>query len=271
MRYSFRSSPPLLPFLQLPMFQSFKTSLTFKSALFALFFVMLSNLLLQAEEAQNTEDEATKENSASVKEVSPGVFQIGQVTFNQKNRRISFPTTLNMSEGLLEFAIVHIDGKIHESLLSTTVSAFNLNLALKLLRYPESPELFQILDEDFRQTGRYPEVSEEVKTGARVKILVSWEADGKKHENLINDWIYHSTLEKAMPATPWLNHGSYVYENQFKAEVMGELVAIFLSRSSIFNFAGEDNHIDEPWIVFSGKVPPAGTPVTVTIAPLLEK
>ena len=206
-----------------------------------------------------------------VVDLGDGKYKLGLVTFDENTRRISFPAEFNQSEGIIEYAIVHENGKIHESLLTTKASAFNLNVALKLLRYQSSPELFPILDENYESTGKYPEVPEAQKTASRLQVLLNWEVDGKKEEASLNDLIYHVGNESAMEPVPWIYQGSYVHENSFKAETSGDIAAIFITRSSLINFSGKDNSTDEPWIPFQKRIPPLSTPVTVTFAPLLEK
>ncbi|MGJ8723854.1 MAG: YdjY domain-containing protein [Roseibacillus sp.] len=204
-------------------------------------------------------------------ELGEGKYKLGQVTFDENTRRISFPAEINQQEGIIEYAIVHEKGKIHESLLITTTSAFHLNVALQLLRYQSSPELFPILNDDFESTGKYPQVPEAQKTASRLQVLVSWEIDGKKEEASLNDLIYHVGNESAMEPLPWIYQGSYIHENSFKAETSGDLAAIYITRSSLINFSGKDNEMDEPWIPNRKRIPPVTTPVTVTFAPLLEK
>jgi hypothetical protein len=235
--------------------------------IFSILLFLLSPLLAAAESGEKE----TSSQQPQVQDLREGKYQIGKVSFDQQTRRISFPGSVNMTEGILEFAIVHQDGKVHESLLLTTASPLNINIALKLLRYQESPELFPILNEDYESTGKYPEVSAETKAAARLQILVTWSEDGDEKEVSINDLIYHTTTERAMEPAPWLYQGSYMLENTFKAEVSGDLAAIFITRSSLFNFTGKDNTTDEYWIPYPDRVPPVGTPVTITLAPLLEK
>lgn len=207
----------------------------------------------------------------AVKELGNGEYSLGQVLFHEDTRRISFPAEVNQNEGVLEFAICHEKGKIHEALLITKTSPLNLNIALKLLRYQSSPELFPILDENFESTGKYPEVSEAQKNAARLQILVAWELDGEKHEVSLNDLIYHLGNEREMEPEPWVYQGSYLHNKAFKAETSGDIAAIYITRSSLFNFAGKDNLTDEPWIPNKKQLPPLGTPVTVTLAPLLKE
>ncbi len=212
-----------------------------------------------------------KTTNSAIKTLGQGKYSLGLVEFDENSRRISFPAEINQVEGILEFAIVHENGKIHESLLSTKASPLHLNIALKLLHYQESPELFPILDQDFNNTGKYPEVPEKQKTASRLQILISWEKDGKKKEVTLNDLIYHTFSERPMKPAPWIYQGSYIHENTFKAETSGDLAAIFITRSSLINYAGEDNHLDEPWAPNPKTIPPIGTSITITFAPLLEK
>lgn len=225
----------------------------------AVFFAFLMTSL--AEEAPKSE----------VTELGDGQYSLGLVKFDENTRRITFPAEINQVEGVLEFAIVHEKGKIHESLLMTLASPLHLNIALKLLRYQSSPELFPILDENYESTGKFPEIPEAQKTASRVQVLVSWEKDGKKEEVSLNDLIYHTTTEKAMEPAPWIYQGSYMHNNAFKAETSGDLAAIYITRSSLINFSGKDNETDEPWTPNQKVIPPMGTKVMVTIAPLLEK
>lgn len=209
--------------------------------------------------------------SSEVKSLGKGKYSLGLIEFDENSRRISFEGEVNQVEGVLEFAIVHEKGKIHESLLTTKASPLHLNIALKLLHFQESPELFPILDENFENTGKFPTVSEKQKTASRLQILVSWIKEGKKEEVSLNDLIYHSFEERKMAPIPWLYQGSYVNDSAFKAETSGDLAAIYITRSSLINYAGQDNDIDEPWTANGKLVPPPGTPVTITFAPLLEK
>ena len=235
---------------------------------------LLTAGLLQADEAApapTPADPAPIEKPV-IKDLGDGKFSVGEVTFNQKDRNISFPGRLNMIEGLLEFAIVHQNGKIHESLLVTDASPFHINVALKLLRYKPSEELFPILDEDWRPTKEFPEVSEEVKAAARVEILITWKKeDGSKGEAALNDWIYHSTLERPIQASPWIYGGSYVHNGSFQAQSTGDVSAIFTANSALFNYPGKDRELDTVWIPTPDRLPAVDTPVTIIIKPVLTK
>jgi hypothetical protein len=194
-------------------------------------------------------------------------IQIGGVTLDQRTREIRFPAEINMKEGLLEFLIVHTKGKIHESLLVTDISPTHLNLAFMLLRYKASPELYPIFEELGVSSGKFPEVDEATRVGARILIDVEWEQDGKMRRMPVNDMIQHAVKAQAIPAGPWVYGGSVVHDGKYSAEVTGDIAAIFLSASAMINYPGEGNNDDTIWIPFPKRVPDFGTKVTVIIAP----
>lgn len=207
-----------------------------------------------------------------VKELDAERLQIGEVVFNRKTREIRFPATVNMAgDELLEFALVHQNGKIHESLLVTTISATHLNLAFKLLRYPASIEFHEIPEPDGSLSGTFPEVAPEVKAAARLELAIEWEQDGKPRRAKLNDWIAHGSNGQPMPAAdPWVYGGSKIHDGKFQAELTGNLIAIFINDTALINYSGKDNRSDEVWLPFPKRVPPEGTKVTVVIAPHLK-
>ncbi len=194
-------------------------------------------------------------------------YQIGDVIFDEKSREIRFTTKVNMTQGLLEYLIVHQKGKVHEALLITEISPAHLNLAFTLLRYPPSRELYPLPDEAGGISNKFPEVPADVKAAARVKIDVEWTAEEKVRRVPINEWIQHAVKSSAMPAGPWVYTGSDIFEGKFIAETSGDVAAIFLAQSAILNYPGEDHDDDNVWTPFPKRVPAEGTKITVIIAP----
>jgi hypothetical protein len=194
-------------------------------------------------------------------------YRIGDITIDPRSREISFPARVNMSDGLLEFLIVHHNGKIHESLFHTAISATHLNIAFKLLRYPASRELYFKPSETGGLSGELEEATEEEKAGARIRIDVEWEDAGKTRRVAVNEWIQHATTGAAMPSKPWIYGGSEVYGGKFVPETTGDIAAIFITNSALINYAGEDNQDDTVWLAFPKRVPEIETKVTLYIAP----
>lgn len=203
----------------------------------------------------------------SVKKLGATRYQIGDVIFDEKTREIRFPTKVNMTEGLLEYLIVHQNGKVHEALLITEISPTDLNLAFTLLRYPASRELYPLPNETGGTSDKFPDVPAELKAAARVTVDVEWTADGKVRRLPVNEWIQHAVKATSMPAGPWVYGGSEFFEGKFIAETSGDVAAIFLAQSALLNYPGEDHNNDDVWIPFPKRIPAEGTNLTVIIAP----
>jgi hypothetical protein len=236
--------------------------------------ILISSALAAALERAAVEPNSLPAPDQTVEPVKPVVekldetrYRIGEVTFDQKSREIRFPTKINMTDGLLEYLVVHQNGKVHESLLVTDVSPTHINLAFTLLRYPASRELYALPNGTGGVSDKFPEVPEEVKNGSRITIEVEWTVDGKTKRGPVTDWIQHAVKTTAMKSGPWVYGGSEFHEGTFVAESTGDVAAIFLSQAALINFPGEDNRDDTVWVVFPKRVPPEGTNVTLIIAP----
>ena len=192
-----------------------------------------------------------EERPAGVEQIDATHFKIGEISFDSKLREIQFPAIVNMEEGLLEFLIVHKNGKIHESLLYTEISATHLNIALKLLRYKASP-------------------GEETAKESRLKIQLRWEDNGKTRTVPANEWIQHGVNASTMDAGPWTYNGSSINNGKFLPQATGDIAAIFLTGSALITYPGKDNNDDTVWFSYPKRVPPIDTPVTVLISPYPE-
>jgi hypothetical protein len=212
-------------------------------------------------------DQVVAETKPVIEKIDESRFRIGKVIIDKKTREIRFPAKVNMTEGLLEYLVVHQNGKIHESLFFTDVSPTHINLGFTLLRYQASRELYALINEKGMQDVRYPVVSDEVKAAARVIISAEWEQDGKTRKIPVNDMIQHAVKTTSMPPGPWVYGASEFYDGQYVPETTGDIAAIFVARSSMINYPGEDNYDDTVWEAFTKRIPPEGTNVTIIIAP----
>jgi hypothetical protein len=203
----------------------------------------------------------------SVKKIDETHYEVGDVRFNSKTREIRFLANVNMTEGLLEYLIVHESGKVHESLLTTKISPLHLNLAFTLLRFAPSRELVLLPNATGGTSGDFPEVADEIKAAARVMIEVEWKQADQVHRVPINDWIQHGIKTTAMPSGPWVYGGSDFSDGKYVAELSGDIATIFLAPSAILQYPGEDYADDTVWIPFPKRVPDAGSEVTVIFTP----
>jgi hypothetical protein len=208
---------------------------------------------------------------AKVEKLDGTRYRIRDITFDSKTREIRFPAAINMTQDLLEFLIVHNNGKVHESLLKTGVSATDLNVAFTLLRYQPSPELYVEPTAPDDPAVKFPAVEEEVRKAARIQIEVEWQDGGIVRKVPVNEWVQHAVTGRTMPAGPWVYGGSEITGGRFQAEATGDIAAIYLSRSALINYPGKDNTDDTVWFVYPKRVPPLDSPVTVIITPFPGK
>lgn len=202
-----------------------------------------------------------------VRKIDEDRYIVGGVTLRKSTREITFDAQVNQTGGLIEFLLVTEKGKIHESLFSCAISPTDLNVAIKLLGYPSSPELFQIVTPGHRPTGKYPEVPEEVRNGARLAISVSWQHDGEEKTCAVNELVKNTATGEVMPPGPWLYTGSLITQTGFRAEGTGDIIAVFSNPAAMVNYPGEARTNDEVWWVKQDSLPTKGTPVRITIKP----
>lgn len=191
-------------------------------------------------------------------------YRMGTIEFNGKTREIRVPAQLNMREGILEFVIVHGDGKIHESLLVTEVPATHLQLVMKLCRYRDG--------EGDTFDAFFPDEEKKGEAGARergepVNLRVEWQVGGKTKSVPVGEWIYDRKREAPMLDEPWVYSGSYLIEGDFMAEIDGTLAAIYLSRGAMLNTMTDGSDDDERWLAHGDNTPEVGTEVILILSP----
>jgi len=186
----------------------------------------------------------------SVEQIDETRFRVGLLTFDRKTREIRLPAAVNLTEGLLEFAVVQRQGKVHESLLVTDVSPVHLAVALKLLRFPASP----------LKEGPF-----ESNKDSCFELQVEWQEGDKPRRVPLREWIQHEPTAGMLPPGPWVYTGA---EDDRGALAAGaELVAIFGGNPALLHYAGKDFQNDEVWLPFPKRVPAVGTPVTLILTP----
>lgn len=204
-----------------------------------------------------------------VQKLKDGNYQIGKITFNKDTRAITLPARTNIvvADTFLEYLLVHLNGeKVHESLLVSEADPTHLNIALKLLSYKESPELFRVDKADGTPSDKYPVVADEIRKAARFGIFVTWKDQGVEKTRPITQWIQHNGNKKAMPATPWVYNGSYVHNSKFKAKLTGSMFSIFPDSGAVANYPGDDRDDDTIWVP-AANLPREGSAVKVTLKP----
>ena len=80
----------------------------------------------------------------AIKKVGNGVYDFDGVTIDRINSKIEFKMISNQNNGLIEYAIVHENGKVHESLFRTATRPQILHASLLLLKAKPEKNSFRI-------------------------------------------------------------------------------------------------------------------------------
>lgn len=188
--------------------------------------------------------------------VSTGVYKIGDIIINKTERSVSFPAVVNMNTGLLEYLLVKVGGKTHESLFRTSIEPYNLQIACLLLDFTgtDKPLAFQ----------GAPELPKGDSIDIEIKVVSK---DGTTQRVNPKDWLVKSINgEKSdIGELRWIFTGSLVLNGQFASQVEGSIIALYHDPAAIVDNASPGGESDKIWFVREDAVPAVGTPVTLTI------
>ena len=161
----------------------------------------LMAFLLPLSAAESTQPVGQVDAPTLFKEIGDGIFVMGNVQIDSKTRQITFPATVNMQSGLLEYLLVTNNGKAHESLLITEIEPYHLHAAMLLLGVKDTQQ--QIPSEalpsaiDKNVLAKLPEIE-----GNLIQVSLLWNQNGKKHELPAESWILKESGEPVSKG-PW--------------------------------------------------------------------
>jgi len=194
-----------------------------------------------------------------VESLGQGRFRLGLIEFDSNTRAIRLPCRVNLKTDVLEYVLVHAQGKTHESLLATEVSPLQLQTVLKLLSYAQGKgDLLDAFLAPGEQASPQP-------AGESVELLIEWDnAPPRPVNSVIRDRTADAPLENG----PWVTTGSEVIDGKFQAEVEGSIIALYRDPLAIFNSPHPRMRDDENWFPIATELPEVDHPVVLTIRPL---
>lgn len=205
------------------------------------------------------------------KEVAPGIFEIGAIRLDKNASTVTFPTKVNMSDGLVEYILVTNKGPTHESVLATDVSPQNVHMAMLLLgakgmAIGKDAPLPERIDAEY--LAKAPKLD-----GDRIFITCKWkDASGAEQSSPLERWIVRResvtrrrVTDVAAEDGPWLYTGSFMHEGRFNAEIQGVFGSVVTFPGALINNPRKGANDDAMWFVKNSAIPPVGTPVEVTI------
>lgn len=192
-------------------------------------------------------------NAPRIRQISPGVFEIGKVRLDKTARSVTFPALVNMTNAIVEYVVVTTQGKVHESLLRTDAVPKDIHVAMLLL--------------DARGSGTNMVPPDPLKPipGDPVNIEVSWNEKRKTKRVPAEKLIFNTETKTNLSPGPWIYNGSLVENGMFMADPEGSVVSLITDPFALVNNPrlGRDN--DDLCEVDSKSVPPLDTPVQVRI------
>lgn len=193
------------------------------------------------------------------KQVAPGVFQLGDIKLNSQDKTLSFPAVANMKQGPIEYLLVGVQGKIHESVLRTTVEPYHIHLGMLLLNAKGLPKDYVL------ETYAKP------LPGDPISITVSWQENGQTRQVAGEELILDRAAKGAMAKGEWTYTGSRVFDGMFLAQRDRSIVAVIGDIDALVNNPRPRRNQDENWQANTPACPEAETPVIVTFRLLPPK
>jgi hypothetical protein len=189
--------------------------------------------------------------SRLIEKTGKHTFRIGIVECDREARTLTIPARLNAREGLIEYALVTRQGKIHESLLSTEAEPLHVQMAALLLGMSPHP-------------GK-PQPCE-------VMIEVEWATNGPMRKLPLEDLV---ALVKDTPQNesggtmtrgPWNFTGSQIDSQGFVAAREGSLIALIGDPAAVIVNPRPGREDDELHVPNGAVLPGNGVPIAVRIS-----
>lgn len=199
------------------------------------------------------EENATK--LPEIIKISDGVYQFGEILIDRKSNSIEIPAVSNQISGLVEYGIVHEDGKIHESLFRTKIRPQIFQTSLLLLKAKPVASFFENLWSEKPEVINYDKHC--------FDIYVNWELNGSKFNKTFEKLSINQNRKQSVDKKSFIFTGSRVIEGTFLAEASGSILAIYADDNAILNNSDYDSANDDVWIANKEEMPPLELPVAI--------
>ena len=172
-----------------------------------------------------------------LKEVGPGLFEIGKVRLSKNARTVTIPATVNMMDGNVEYFLVTSAGKTHESVFRTDAEPYHIHLAMLLLGAKG------------KGTNEFPQDKTKVPPGDPVRIEVSWKSGDKEARLRAEHLVFDRAAGKAMQNVDWIYNGSEINAEGFAAQQNGSIVSLIDDPEALINNPLPRRDDDDNWQV----------------------
>jgi len=181
-----------------------------------------------------------------------GALEVGGCKISNKMSQVEFPAVINLTQGVVEYLVVNTHGKIHSSLLQTSVRPDILKASLMMLGLNNS-------------SGADTAVGESEPPGLnnRVSILIQWHENGQE-KKVSAEKLIRLKGEPVEQISWMVNTALSVPEASGK----NNMVAVHPDSDAVIGHALNTDNDSRIWSVNPQTVPPAGTPIKVVVMSL---
>ncbi len=189
-------------------------------------------------------------------------YQLNDVVIDTEAGSISFPCLVNMNDGLVEVILCTKEGKLHESLLSTTVTPMEFQTALLLLGLdPVNEE-----PDDPAKADPLSNFTTIETPGDSVVITLSLQRDGKQVTEPIEHFVFDETVKKELGKSTWLFRGPVTHRSgHVIIDPDVTMIATYSDPIALMELNAQSKFNDELFYVNKNKNLIIGEPVTLTI------
>lgn len=224
-----------------------------------------------------------------VVKVSENRFTIGKVEIDTQSREVRFPAKVNMREGLIEFPVVHTNGRTHEAIFATDIFPLHLETALRLIRFRPSAEVFPtypgVDPNNPPESDQWPDpVFSAVQPESHVQVFFSLPESAQSGNAApevrdIRTLIHRLEMPKEASAEPlrvafealckhWVFTSSTENLNEPIRPLGGSIVGIRTEKECTFNADQNQELQAYEWFADPKHIPEVGTSVMIHIRPV---
>lgn len=191
--------------------------------------------------------------NAHFKQTAPGIYQLGLVTLNRKLNEVTFPASVNQTQGPVEYVLVSTQGKLHESVLKTEAEPYHIHLGMLLLDAKGAPK------------NSMSQLNTDAIPGDAIEVWVNVKPPGQEKKLRAESLVWNTSTSNALAIGDWTYSGSRVIDGTFLAQRDRSLIAIIKDIDALINHPGTTAQKDENWQVNTRLCPPLDTPVEVVL------
>lgn len=187
------------------------------------------------------------------KPVAPPARELGAVRIDKERRTVSFPVTINQRTGVVEYALVTIGGKTHESIFRTEAQPAHIHIAMLLLGVKPANANF------------FPANLSVPPPGEPVTVEVSWREGRGEIRRALEEFIVAGNDHCALTNGPWIYYGSYLSRRTFLAQRDGSIISVHIDPDALVNNPRSGRENDDLHSVNSAALPAEDVPLEITL------